>query len=244
MKNISKKISTELNQSNVYYFSVLFLICLFVYFANILFIDWQFKFYYWLADLGFEEYKTDFVTSTLRLTTYNIFRIAIVLVSLKLYTLLPQEIGWQKINSYNKILFSVFLVPIYMLFVGLVSSFIKHGALPVYSIELNGGWNNLHNPVIWFYLCVIILFTFLEEIFYRGFLQTVLEKKIGVKYAIIITSVFFALMHVKVSSNLLPHFLYGLFFGTLKKWDKSLWSCSIAHLFINIFSAWFLITYH
>ena len=28
---------------------------------------------------------------------------------------------------------------------------IKHGDIPAYSIQLNNGWNNLHNPVIWFY---------------------------------------------------------------------------------------------
>jgi membrane protease YdiL (CAAX protease family) len=244
MKIVLKNTFTKINKSAVYYFTVLGFLCLLIYLANIFFIDWQFKFYYWLVDLGFEEYKTDFVTSTLRLTAYDIFRIAIVLLGLKLYNLLPYEIGWRKSVSYKKIVFSILLVPLYMVFIGLIMSIIKHGALPVYSIQLSNGWNNLHNPVIWFYLCIIILFTFLEEIFYRGFLQTALEKKIGAKYAILLTSVFFALMHTEVSSNLFQHFLAGIFLGSLKKWDKSLWSCSLAHLFINILSAWFLINYH
>ena len=229
--------------SKAYLLGLMF-ICLLVYLSNIFLINSQFKFYYWLLHCGFEEYKTDFVTSTLRLSIYNILRIGFVLVGLKVYGLSLPEIGWQKDINWKKLFLSILSVLLFMLIVGSATTIIKYGVAPVYAVQLSDTWGNLHNSVVWFYFVIIVIASPLEEIFYRGFLQTAVEKKLGFKYAIILTSVCYALMHGRVSLNLPQHLLSGILFGFIKKWDRSLWSCSMAHLVMNMLVVWFSITYH
>jgi len=222
----------------------LILICLLVYLVNIILIDSQFQLYYWLRRYGFEEYGTDFVTSTLRLSLYNILRIGVVLFCLKVYRLSLFEIGWQKDVDWKKLSLSVLLVPLYLMLVGSIVAVFKYGLVPAYTVKFSETWGNLNNPVVWFYSVMVVIVSPLEELFYRGFIQTAFEKKMGSKYAIFLTSACYALMHGRVSGNLSQHFLSGLFFGFIKKWDRSLWSCSAAHLIMNLLVVWFSITYH
>lgn len=236
--------SQKVSASNMLYLSGLALVCLLVFLSNILFIDTQFRFYHWLLQFGFEEYRTDFVTSTLRFSAYNILRLGFVFFGLKVYGIPLAGIGWNKQINWKKLCVSVLAVPVYILVVGSIGAIIKFGVVPEYSIKLSGAWGNLYNPVVWFYLLIVVVSSPLEEIFYRGFIQTTLENKLGYRYSLILTAGCYAVMHGRVSVNLLQHFMSGIFLGIIKKFDRSLWSCSAAHLVINILVVWFAISYH
>lgn len=67
------------------------------------------------------------------------------------------------------------------------------------------------NPYL-IYLSIILACTigpFIEEVFFRGFCYTTLKKKIGVRNAMILTSVFFAFIHYSLFA-FLPIFFLGM----------------------------------
>ncbi|MGE9293610.1 MAG: CPBP family intramembrane glutamic endopeptidase [Puniceicoccales bacterium] len=66
-----------------------------------------------------------------------------------------------------------------------------------------------------------------EELVYRGILQTLLEKKLGLLWAIVITSVAFALYHYGAQPwnwfTVTQYLCFGVFFGVLYARTRSLW---------------------
>ncbi len=81
---------------------------------------------------------------------------------------------------------------------------------------------------------------FIEETFYRGWLQTLLTRKIKAFAAIIITSLVFALSHLIVLTGWLrvATFFPGIIMGILRHRGGSVMPAIIYHAICNIWAVW------
>ena len=95
-------------------------------------------------------------------------------------------------------------------------------------------WNALNN------LGGGIAAAFIEETFYRGWLQTLLTRKIKPFAAIIITSLIFALSHLIVLVGWLrvATFFPGIIMGILRHRGGSVMPAIIYHAVCNIWAVW------
>lgn len=84
---------------------------------------------------------------------------------------------------------------------------------------------------IWQYLLLIFIIVIGEELFWRGFVQQHLKNWVSSKYAVLITSVLFALS-VAISGfwpGVVAAFITGLAWGLLYEWKKSLPLIIVSH---------------
>ena len=82
---------------------------------------------------------------------------------------------------------------------------------------------------------LIILVPIVEELFFRGFILKSFLKRYSPIYAILLSSLLFALHH-KDPENLVFYFLLGIVFGILYNTRKSLSICILAHIILNLFT--------
>jgi hypothetical protein len=74
-----------------------------------------------------------------------------------------------------------------------------------------------------------------EELFFRGFLQGMMESRYGTWVSMILTSLFFALAHM--NPWYFPYYLFlGLYLGWLRVWSGALTLSILAHLMNNLYS--------
>lgn len=73
---------------------------------------------------------------------------------------------------------------------------------------------------------------FCEEVCFRGVLQRLVTQLSGVWAGIILTSLFFAALHLQFQ-GFLPRFLFSLILGAMYYYTGSLWTSIIAHFVIN-----------
>lgn len=81
----------------------------------------------------------------------------------------------------------------------------------------------------------------IEETFFRGWLQPMLERKIGPWRAIVVTNLIFAPLHLIAAPRLvsLLTFFPGLVMGWLKYRYKNLTPPALFHFIGNIWAVWF-----
>lgn len=99
-------------------------------------------------------------------------------------------------------------------------------------------------PALVFALTLIIVAApFIEEFLFRGCLQNFLRKIIGVKFSIVVTSLFFSLLHFSFSQQasnfplLVSLFMFSLYLGFVYEKTRSLSSSIILHMTFNTISA-------
>ncbi|MHB0856919.1 MAG: CPBP family intramembrane glutamic endopeptidase [Anaerolineae bacterium] len=73
---------------------------------------------------------------------------------------------------------------------------------------------------------------FAEEVFFRGFLYAGLRQRLGLGWALVISSSLFAVVHVTLGV-LPPIFVMGVVFALLYEWTGSVWPCIGLHAAIN-----------
>src|SRR5690606_26702567 len=77
---------------------------------------------------------------------------------------------------------------------------------------------------------VVLSAPLVEEVVFRGFLQTGLTARLGALRAILVTAAVFALLHVGSGAHLfLPIALLGVFLGWLRAWTGGLLAPVVAH---------------
>ncbi len=78
---------------------------------------------------------------------------------------------------------------------------------------------------------------FLEEVFFRGYIQNEFFKKFNIHISILLTSILFTIPHLIVSFSLLSFltFFPSIIFGYLYYYSKSIWTSAIFHFFSNWF---------
>jgi uncharacterized protein len=83
-----------------------------------------------------------------------------------------------------------------------------------------------------------------EELIWRGILLSTLEKYLSIRYAMIVTSIGFGLIHLAVGMPMMVSLLFsfaGLYYALLVLKSKSLYPAIIHHFFINmgmVLSGW------
>lgn len=85
---------------------------------------------------------------------------------------------------------------------------------------------------ILYFLVIVILGPIVEESIYRGMLYSPYRKKYGPTKAIIITSLFFSVIHLKVGFGCV--FIYGLVYGALYERTESIVPPIVAHGLSNL----------
>jgi membrane protease YdiL (CAAX protease family) len=83
--------------------------------------------------------------------------------------------------------------------------------------------------------------SFIEETFFRGWVQTILSRKMGAFYAIILTSFLFACTHLIINPSWIRFatFFPGLIMGWLRWRHGSVMPAILFHSFGNVWSVWF-----
>jgi len=99
---------------------------------------------------------------------------------------------------------------------------------------------NVHNlPALFFNIFLIAIIPAIgEEIFFRGAIQGVLQRKLNVKLAIWITAIVFSAIHMQFY-GFVPRMLLGAFFGYLLVWSGNLWLSIVAHFSNNVLAVIF-----
>ncbi|MCH9625072.1 MAG: hypothetical protein S4CHLAM123_02390 [Chlamydiales bacterium] len=94
---------------------------------------------------------------------------------------------------------------------------------------------------------VVVLVPFMEELLFRGFLQTLLRKYLKRGWALFLTALIFALVHFSASQGkgnfqlISTLFVLSLFLGFLYEREQSLWASIGLHVTFNGFSVILLI---
>jgi membrane protease YdiL (CAAX protease family) len=91
-------------------------------------------------------------------------------------------------------------------------------------------------------ILIVTLVPFLEEVLFRGFLQTWLRRVVGVSGAIWLTALTFALFHFSTSQGadnvelISSLFVLGCFLSFLRERQRSLWAPIGLHAAFNAIS--------
>ena len=106
------------------------------------------------------------------------------------------------------------------------------------------GGRGLKTPNFWTAidgLCGGIAAAFIEETFFRGWLQTLTVKKFGVYIGIFIATLLFALSHLIVLTGWLrvATFFPGIVMAVLRHRGGSVWPSIIYHAICNVWAVWF-----
>lgn len=76
---------------------------------------------------------------------------------------------------------------------------------------------------------------FAEEVFFRGYLFAGMRQHLGVKWALLLNGLVFALIHI-LPTSYPPIFLLGVLFAGLLQLTGSLWPAIFVHSFVNSLS--------
>jgi uncharacterized protein len=90
---------------------------------------------------------------------------------------------------------------------------------------------------IWFPAFILVVFTgFLEEIIFRGLMQTAFAAKLGRWTGIVLISILFAVLHLGYQSllDVIFVFVVAMLFAAVTEWTGSIWGVSIAHGLTNV----------
>jgi len=169
--------------------------------------------------------------------------IILILVGLKAYRITASDIGWETLRKNWTIPASLVFILIYRVVFEAAISLYNGGSWNL-TFSASYLWSRLHNPMAYYWLLFVPVVSIFEELFFRGLLFTLLEKKISWQFTIIATALLFSASHTNGSSwNFdLNTFICGLIFGAMRKLDGSLWPSITAHLGNNIIANWFTIT--
>lgn len=123
-------------------------------------------------------------------------------------------IGINRPNSYRRLILGFFIGAVSVYFFQLI---MMTKIMPMLPIDLYSSRENLldemaNSNFLLAFLFVVILAPLAEEFIYRGVFQSYFAGRVGVFFALILSSIAFATMHFDPSS-FLAHFGIGLIFG-------------------------------
>jgi membrane protease YdiL (CAAX protease family) len=110
--------------------------------------------------------------------------------------------------------------------------------LAQFDLQIQTDWvavfSELSSPWLMF-LGGVVIAPVVEELFFRGFVFAGLRKRYGWKKAVVISSLFFALLHLTPTA-ILPIFFLGCIFAYLYHRSNSIWPGTLLHALMNGFS--------
>jgi len=229
--------------SPLVYFGGILLLYLLRFVPNIYLFKADFYLFNHYAPASFAKYSWQFVATIVRFVVVVDLTLYLIFLGTRFYNVSMADIGWKKPGKYWRIPLAISAA------IGLIIA--KHLA---YSLYYSGTWHlvfaasylwsRLHNPMAYYWLFIVPLASVIEELFYRGLIYTLLQKKINWILAVVVTSLLFTFSHtdgfVLVFNPWI--FLAGLFYGLLRKWDDSIWVVVAAHFANNLVASWFVIS--
>lgn len=119
------------------------------------------------------------------------------------------------------------------------------GLLPVLAVAcalavpvICGNWNLPEGETRFVFALASLAVGFREELVYRGVLQTLLEKKLGLRWAIVITTAVFAVYHYGAQPwtwfTVSQYIAFGVIFGLLYARTRSLWLVVSLHTLYDV----------
>lgn len=191
---------------------------------------------------GHDKFTVDFTVTIFK----NIFiigwQILLILTGIKACRLSQTDIGWRTPKHTRKIAVGLLAIISYKLiktafFANTDGAFSPH-------FGLSGFWSSLGNPVVYYHLIVVpFVSPLFEELMYRGLVFSLLEKRLGWKWAVFGSALFFSAFHTSsiISFNF-EIFIKGIIYGLLRKWEGSIWCSTAAHSTNNLLASWFTIS--
>lgn len=189
---------------------------------------------------GRDKYALDFTLTILKNILIIAWQLSLIITGLRLFNISAKDIGWRKSENLRKILVGITFIFAYRILKEVLDGYAVNGGA---AISLSGFWGMLYNPVVYYHLIIApFVSPLFEELFYRGFIFTALERRCGWICAVIGSALFFSAFHTTSAISFsLEIFLKGIVYGLLRKWDGSIWSSTCAHSMNNLLSAWFII---
>ncbi|MEO0794949.1 MAG: CPBP family intramembrane glutamic endopeptidase [Verrucomicrobiota bacterium] len=100
-----------------------------------------------------------------------------------------------------------------------------------------GNWN-LSSPLNWVYAATSIAIGIREEFVYRGVLQQVLQDRLGLLWALLISNIIFVFYHYGslpfTTWNVFQFFVAGSILGIIYYQTQSIWLVAILHIFYDV----------
>lgn len=198
--------------------------------------------YFPLLNGGLSASAADFCASMgIGLLFLTPLRVSLTLLGVKLLGLSVPETGLRRMTSGIKVFFSSFAGPAEVLLRTILVTFAASRVIPAFAVTVDPRFHQFREPMFYYWLvfgCVVT--PCVEELFFRGFVQGVLEKALGSWSAVAGTAALFSLMHdpAITLAGFLVRFGKGLIYSLLKKWEGTLWAPAAAHSvnnFVNIF---------
>lgn len=84
-----------------------------------------------------------------------------------------------------------------------------------------------------YFLATVIFAPFLEEVLFRGLVQSTLKRGMKLEFAVLLQAVFFGLIHTGLVW-IIYAFILGLALGILRENQRSLWPCVLLHSGFNL----------
>lgn len=84
-----------------------------------------------------------------------------------------------------------------------------------------------------YFLATVLLAPFLEEVLFRGLVQSTLKRGMKLEFAVLLQAVFFGLIHTGLVWMIYA-FILGLALGILRENQRSLWPCVLLHCSFNL----------
>jgi membrane protease YdiL (CAAX protease family) len=167
---------------------------------------------------------------------------AILMVGIELFLLLPigviflwRKISWKELG-FRKFEWSAIglgcglLVVVYAVIIIHNIVMVSLGVVTQADVVF-GIFDHLDSPVLFFFVSVVMA-PIVEEMFFRGFMFKGFRQKYGVKAALIVSSLMFALSHFQLAA-FLPTFLLGATLAYVYHRTDSLFPGMILHFLIN-----------
>jgi membrane protease YdiL (CAAX protease family) len=93
------------------------------------------------------------------------------------------------------------------------------------------------DEVIWTMVAAVFFAPFVEEVFFRRFIQAFLLKNQNVYWAILFSSLLFSIYHIPIVVSMLDTFVFGILSGIILFRTRKIYYCIIFHFFANFFWA-------
>lgn len=144
--------------------------------------------------------------------------------------------GQESVNLLKKLTLTILLTSIVIspsVFIAL-SILFKRGNFitPWVLYDVNG---NLIKFTILTLISSLLVSPFCEEFFFRGVFYNILKQKINARYALIFSSIIFAIYHLDFNYlHIIGRFVFGLFFCFIYEKTRSITYSVIAHSLVNI----------
>lgn len=110
------------------------------------------------------------------------------------------------------------------------------GLLPAPLVESYGDASAVltaTEPNMIYFLATVLFAPFLEEILFRGLVQSTLKRSMKLEFAVLLQAVFFGLIHTGLVW-IIYAFILGLALGILRENQRSLWPCVLLHCGFNL----------